>query len=94
MVGRGRFAIVHHNKPLWFGFGLRRKFNIWLLGTTNQPTFTALKQKGLACVVPPDLPTVVFMGPSLLWFLAFLAVLVGVGHTSQKVPQRLSIAQI
>ena len=32
-------------------------------------------------VYAPDLPTVVFMGPSLLWFSAFLAVLAGVGRT-------------
>ena len=45
-------------------------------------------------ILHPDLPTVVFMEPSLLWFLAFLEVLAGVGCTSQKLPKRSSIARI
>ena len=42
----------------------------------------------------PDLPTVVFMRPSLRWFSAFLAVSAGVGRTPQRVPRRSSIVQI
>ena len=32
----------------------------------------------------PDLPTVVFIGPSLLWFSAFMAVLAGRGPHSPE----------
>ena len=35
----------------------------------------------------PDLPTFAFMGPSLLWFSAILAVLAGMGRTLKKYPE-------
>ena len=35
----------------------------------------------------PDLPTVVFMGSSLLWFLAFLAVLAAWAALPEKYPK-------
>ena len=46
----------------------------------------------------PDLPTVVFIGPFLLWFSALMAVLAGVGCTPPrikgKVPPKIVFAWI